>query len=90
MVTSRSPISMVSEPVWGEKTHSLNRQQAVEMVKQAGPMTTYAEANIEFYGRQTRSHRLTDGPTVLLPQRPPSGDGLGEHTSGIKGKFKRL
>lgn len=78
METSRSPISIISEPVWREKTHNLNRQQVSEMGKLGRPITTYAEVNVEFDGDQAGSHCLTDGPTMLLPQGPPSGNGLGE------------
>jgi hypothetical protein len=49
-MTSRSPISMVSEPVWGEKTDNLNRRQVSEMGKPGGPITTYAEVNVELDG----------------------------------------
>lgn len=90
MMTSRSPILMVSGPVWGEKTHNLNRDKVREMQKLAGQMTTYVKMHIKFDSDQARSHCLTNGPTMLFPQGPPDSDGLGEYTGGIEGKFKCL
>ena len=81
---SRSPISMVSGPVWGEKTDNLNRQQVSEIGKLAGPITTHSEVNIKFDGDQTRSHSLANCPTMAFPQGPPSSDGLGKYTSRIE------
>lgn len=89
IMTSRSPISMVSGPVWGEKTHNLDGQVS-KIRRPGGQIATYAEANIEFDADQARSHCFTDGPTVSFPQGPSSSDGLGEYASGIKGKFECL